>query len=115
MLTSPQSQLSGFNILHSHSLPVKKIAESLSSVTLIDTLPPCLACEIKHVFRKLVDAVIDTLSSAVDDVDTVIRCVFDQFLHVASKPREIGGDRWNTHDRAFCRSVTLLHVRTEVS
>lgn len=115
MLTSPQSQLPRLNILHSHSLPIKKIAESLSSVTLVDTLPPCLGCEIKHVFRKLVDAVIDTFSSAVDDVDTVIRCVLDQFLHVAPKSREIGGDRWNTHDRAFCRSVTLFCVRTEVS
>lgn len=96
-LTSPQSQLSRLDVLHSHALPVEEIAESLGAVSLVDALTLALAGEIEHVLGQLVDAVVNTLESAVDDVNAVVGGVLDQLLHVASKSGQVGRDGWHAH------------------
>ena len=63
-------------------------------------------CEIEHELGQLVDAVINTLQSAVDNVDAVVLSVLNQLLHVATESRKVGGDRRHTHDGALGRSVT---------
>lgn len=50
---------------------------------------------------ELVDGVVDALGAAVDDVDSVVGGVLDEFLHVAAEAREVGGDGRYAHDCAF--------------
>lgn len=103
---SAKSQLSGLDVLHTHSLPVEKIAQTLSSVSLVDTLTTALGAEIEHERCKLVDRVIDTLCSAVHNVDTIVARVLNKLLHVASETRKVGGNAGNTHNRTLGRGIT---------
>ena len=93
------------DILHAHALPVEQIAKSLCAVTLVDALTLALLGEVEHVLGKLVDTVVNTLQSAVNNVDAVILSVLDQLLHVATEARQVGGDRWHTHDCALSGCV----------
>ena len=94
------------DVLHAHALPVEQIAKSLCAVTLVDALTLALLCEVEHVLGKLVDAVVDTLQSTVDNVDAVVLSILNQLLHVATEAGQVGGDRWHTHDSALGGSVT---------
>ena len=106
--------MAGLDVLHAHALPVQEIAQTLGSVSLVDTLSAALLGKLKHVLSKLVDRVIDALGATVHDIDTVVARVLNELLHVAAKSRKVGGDAWYTHNRAFCRSVTpRLIVRRE--
>ena len=80
------------DVLHAHALPVEQIAKSLCAVTLVDTLTLTLLCEVEHEFGKLVDTVVDTLQSAIDNVDTIILSILNQLLHVATEAGQVGGD-----------------------
>lgn len=77
--------MASFDVLHSHALPVEQVAKSLGAVTLVDALAFALLGEVKHVVGELVDAVVDSLQSAVDNVDTVVLGILDKLLHVAAK------------------------------
>lgn len=54
---------------------------------------------------QLVDGFLDTLTSSVDNVTTVVLRDLEQVFHKATETRQVGGDVWNTHDGTFCRSV----------
>ena len=71
-LTSPESQLSSLDVLHTHPLPVQEIAQSLGPVSLVDALPSALAGKVEHESGELVDRVVHALHSSIDDVDTVV-------------------------------------------
>ena len=45
-----------------------------------------------HELRELVDTIVYTLHSAVDNVDAVVAGIFDQLFHVAAEARQVGGD-----------------------
>lgn len=109
--TSSESELAGLDVFHAHALPVEKVAEPFCSVTLVDSLSPALHRKVIHVVSKLVHAVVDTLGTAVDDVDTVVRGVLDELLHVATEPGKIGCDGRNTHDGALCGGVALSNCQ----
>jgi len=114
MLTSSESQLPGLDVLHSHTLPIEKIAQTLGTVALIDTLTPALADKLEHVLGQLVHTVVDTLHPTIDNVDAIVLSIFNQLFHVAAESREVGGDGRNTHDGTLCGSVTpRLVVRGE--
>lgn len=98
------------HILHSHALPVKQIAKSLSAVTLVDTLALALLGEVEHELCELVDTVVDTLQTAIDNVNTVILGVLNQLLHVATETRQVGGDGRHTHHSALSGSVAPRFV-----
>lgn len=73
------------DILHTHSLPVEKVAESLSSVSLVDALTTALAAEVEHERGELVDRVVDALGTTVNNVDAVVAGVLNKLLHVTSE------------------------------
>lgn len=109
-----QRKLACLDVLHTHSLPIQEIAQTLGSVSLVDALSAALLGKFKHVLSKLVDRVIDSLGATIHDIDTVVARVLNEFLHVAAESREVGGDAWYTHHSAFCRSVApRLVVRSE--
>lgn len=103
---SAESQLSSLDVLHAHSLPVEKIAQTLGTVSLVDALTTTLSAKVKHVRGELINRVVDALGTAVYNVDTVIARVLDELLHVASETRQVGGDAGNTHDGTLGRSVS---------
>lgn len=80
-----KGQLASLDVLHTHALPIEKIAESLGAVPLVDTLTTRLAAEVVHVRGQLIDGVINTLGSAIDDVDSVVGRVLDKLFHVAAE------------------------------
>jgi hypothetical protein len=102
--------LTRLHVLHSHALPVEQITKSLGAVTLVDALALALLGEVEHEFCELVDTVVNALETAIDDVDTVILGVLNQFLHVAAETRQVGCDGWHTHDGALCGGVTPRFV-----
>lgn len=79
--------MSGLDVLQAHALPIKEIRESLGSVTLVNSLTTGFDGEIVHVGCELVNTLVNTLHSAVDDIDTIIGTVLDEFLHVAAESR----------------------------
>jgi hypothetical protein len=101
-----KSELSRLDILQAHALPVKEIAETLGSVSLVDALSLALLGEIEHVVHKLINRVIDTLHPSVDNVDTVVGGILNQLLHVAAETRQVRSDTGHTHNSALSRSVT---------
>jgi len=104
-ISPPEGQLTSFDVLETHALPVKKVTQTLSPVALVDTLTAALLRELKHVLGKLIDRIFDTLGTTIDDVDAIVARILDQLFHVAAETRKVGGDAGNTHDSAFSRCV----------
>lgn len=96
-----EGELASLDIFHAHTLPVKEVAQTLRPVALVDALATALLCKVKHARGKLVDRVVHTLVTAVDDVDTIIARVLNQLLHVAAKTGKVGCDAGHTHHGAF--------------
>ncbi len=95
-----------FDVLHAHTLPVEEVGQALSAVALVDALAFGFGGEVEQEGSELVDAVVDALGAAVDDVNAVVGGVFYQFLHVAAEARKVGRDGGNTHDGAFGGGVS---------
>lgn len=98
--------MSRFHVLEAHSLPVQKVGQSLTSISLVDSLPSGLLGEVEHDVRELIQTLVDRLHSTVDDVDTIIGWVLDEILHITTESGKVGGDGWNSHDGTFGRCVT---------
>ncbi len=58
---APQCELPRLAVLDAQVLPVEQWAEPLDAVALVDTLPPRLLRERKHVVRELSDRILDGL------------------------------------------------------
>lgn len=93
--------MSRFDVLHPHALPIQQVGEALGAVTLVDALALGFGGEVEHEGGELVDAVVNALGAAVDDVDAVVGGVFDELFHVAAKAGEVGRDGGDAHDGAF--------------
>ena len=83
---------------------------------MVDALTSGFGCEVEHVGRELVDGLVYTFHASIDNVDTIVGGVLDQFFHVASKTRKIGRYAGNAHHCAFCGGVAPgLVIRCEDS
>ena len=107
-------QLARLDVFEAHTLPVQQVQQPLGTVTLVDPLTTVLIGKIKHVVGQLVDQLVDSLHSTVNNVDTVVAGVLNKVFHVAPEPRQVGGDRGDPHHRTLGGGVTpRLIVRRE--
>lgn len=67
--------------------PVQQIAQSLGTITLDDTLTTAHFGEIEHIGGQLIDTIIQTNVSSINDVDAIRFWISDMLLHEATETR----------------------------
>jgi len=116
-IRAPQGKLTGFAVLDTEILPVEQGAETFDTIALVDTLPTRLLGEGEHMFRELVDGILNRLHTSVDDIATFILRSFYQIVHETTKTRKVRGDGGYTHLREVNKQnfpSDLAKLRTTV-
>ena len=96
-----QRDLSGLVIIDAESIPIKKLTQTLRSVSLNDSLSACQHWKVEYLLSKLIHRFVRALEASVNNINTIGLWISDMLFHEATKPGEIGCDAWNTHDCAF--------------
>lgn len=86
--------------------PIQHIAQPFGTISLNDTLASAHLGKIKHIVCELINAVLQSDVTPVDNVNAIRLWIGDLLLHETSKTRQICGNAWDTHDGTFGRCVT---------
>lgn len=90
-----------FSTHNSQISPIQKITESFSSVALNDTLTTIQLGEVEHVLSELLNGILQSDESSIDDINSVRLRIGYVLVHEATKARQVCRDARNSHDCAF--------------
>jgi hypothetical protein len=105
-IRSPERKLSCLNVLQSQDLPIQERGQSFRAISLVDSLTTGFEGELEHLVSELIHGFVDGFHASVDDVDSVVVGVFNEFFHVAPEAGEVGCNGGDSADDTFGRSVS---------
>lgn len=100
-----QWQLSSTRVIQMKTLPIQKLAESLRSVSLDNSLSSCETTEAKHVLRKFINWFFGRFEASIHQINTIWGWICHVFRHESTETWQIGGHRRDSHHGTLSRCV----------